>query len=60
MLQDRLALSERRACRITGQHRSSQRRTPRRGRGDDTIRQQLRTFARGHPRWGYRKKVQRL
>ena len=25
MLQDRLGLSERRACRITGQHRSTQR-----------------------------------
>ena len=55
MLQDRLALSERRACRITGQHRSTQRRTPRRGRGDDALRQQLRAFSRGHPRWGYRK-----
>ena len=26
MLQDRLELSERRACRVTGQHRSTQRR----------------------------------
>jgi transposase InsO family protein len=55
MLQDRLALSERRACRLTGQHRSTQRRTPSRGRGDDALRQQLRTFSRGHPRWGYRR-----
>jgi putative transposase len=55
MLQDRLALSERRACRITGQHRSTQRRAPQRGRGDDALREQLRTFSRGHPRWGYRK-----
>jgi putative transposase len=54
MLQDRLALSERRACRITGQHRSTQRGVPTRGRGADALRQQLRTFSRGHPRWGYR------
>ncbi len=33
MLQDRLELSERRACRVTGQHRSTQRRLPTRGRG---------------------------
>ena len=31
MLQDRLELSERRACRVTGQHRSTQRRQPARG-----------------------------
>ena len=28
MLQDRLGLSERRACRIAGQHRSTQRHEP--------------------------------
>jgi len=55
MLQARFALSERRACRITGQHRSTQRRIPRRGRGDDALRAQLRAFSRGHPRWGYRR-----
>ena len=37
MLQDRLELSERRACRVTGQHRSTQRRLPARGRGDDAL-----------------------
>lgn len=55
MLQDRLALSERRACRITGQHRSTQRRVPRRGRGDDALRSQLRALSRTHARWGYRR-----
>ena len=75
MLQTRLELSERRACRVTGQHRSTQRRLPARGRGDDALRTELHAFSRGHPRWGYlrawatlreegwtvnRKRVQRL
>lgn len=55
MLQTRFELSERRACRITGQHRATQRRVPTRGRGDDALRTELRVFSRGHPRWGYRK-----
>ena len=52
---DRLALSERRACRVTGQHRSTQRRLPARGRGDDALRTELHAFSRAHPRWGYRR-----
>jgi transposase InsO family protein len=55
MLQACLELSERRASRITGQHRSTQRRVPTRGRGDDALRTSLRVFSRGHPRWGYRR-----
>lgn len=55
MLQARFELSERRACRITGQHRSTQRHVPTRGRCDDALRTSLRAFSRGHPRWGYRK-----
>lgn len=55
MLQDRLALSERRACRITGQHRSTQRRTPQCSRGDDALRRTLRDWSRAHARWGYRR-----
>ena len=55
MLQDRLELSERRACRVTGQHRSTQRRLPARGRGDDALRRELHACSRGHPRWGYRR-----
>ena len=54
MLQDRLELSERLACRVTGQHRSTQRRLPARSRGDDALRTELHAFSRGHPRWGYR------
>ena len=55
MLQDRFELSERRACRVTGQHRSTQRRVAVRGRGDDALRTELHAFSRGHPRWGYRR-----
>ena len=49
MLQDRLELSERRACRVSGQHRSTQRRVAARGRGDDALRTELHAFSRGHP-----------
>ncbi len=45
MLQARLELSERRACRVTGQHRSTQRRLPARGRGDDALRTELHAFS---------------
>lgn len=55
MLQTRFELAERRACRIAGQHRSTQRRMPARSRGDDALRTELRTFSRVHPRWGYRR-----
>jgi putative transposase len=55
MLQDRLFVSERRACRITGQHRSTQRHEPRRGDRDDALRARLRELSREHPRWGYRR-----
>lgn len=55
MLEDRLGLSERRACRITGQHRSTQRQRPRRTDRDNALRAELRSLSREHPRWGYRK-----
>lgn len=55
MLQDRLGLSERRACRIVGQHRSTQRRRGSGGGADDRLRAELRAFSEAHPRWGYRR-----
>ena len=56
MVQERLSLSERRACRIAGQHRSTQRHRPTRRRDrDDSLRARLRELSRAHPRWGYRK-----
>lgn len=55
MLQERLSVSERRACRITGQHRSTQRHMPRCGDRDEGLRVRLRGLSREHPRWGYRR-----
>jgi putative transposase len=55
MLQDRLCVSERRACRITGQHRSTQRHRPLGRDRDDALRARLRELSREHPRWGYRR-----
>lgn len=55
MLQERLGLSQRRACRIVGQHRSTQRHRPADADPDRDLRRQLRDFARHHPRWGYRR-----
>ena len=67
MLQERLGVSQRRACEIVGQHRSTQRCEPAEPDPDRDLRSELRSFARKHPRWGYRrahavhrKKVQRL
>ncbi len=55
MLQERLDMSERRACRIVGQYRSTQRREVTRGKGDDALRARLHAFSVKHKRWGYRK-----
>jgi putative transposase len=55
MLQERLGLSQRRACRIVGQHRSTQRHTPAEPDPDRELRAKLRLFAKQHPRWGYRR-----
>jgi putative transposase len=55
MLQARLGLSQRRACRIVGQHRSTQRHHPENPDPDKDLRRRLRDFARHHPRWGYRR-----
>ncbi|NQV07209.1 IS3 family transposase [bacterium] len=55
MLQDRLGLSQRRACRIVGQHRSTQRHTRLEVDPDWGLRVWLRRFSKTHPRWGYRR-----
>jgi putative transposase len=55
MLQDRLGLSERRACQITGQHRSTQRHEPLVADDDAALRDRLREISRERPRWGYRR-----
>ena len=55
MLQDRLSLSERRACEIAGQHRSTQRHEPMAAPDDEALRRRLRRLAATKPRWGYRR-----
>ena len=56
VLQERFGVSERRACRVVGQHRSTQRRCPRpEPAEDEKLRRRLRQFAREHPRLGWRK-----
>ena len=55
MLQDRLGLSERRACRVAGQNRSTQRHCPRVTPEDQALRARLRKIAEERPRWGYRR-----
>jgi transposase InsO family protein len=56
MLRDRLHYSERRACRLAGQHRSTQRHEPpAAGVQDSDLRRELRDLAARKPRWGYRR-----
>jgi len=55
MLGDRLGLSERRACEIAGQHRSTQRHELRVAGDDEALRRALRKLSERKPRWGYRR-----
>ncbi len=59
-LQDRLGFSERRACRLAGQHRSTQRHVVAVVGDDAALRAELRAFSRERPRRGYRQAHQRL
>jgi len=55
VLVDRFGVSERRACAVVGQHRSTQRKTCRpRPIEEDKLRRRLREIARAHPRWGWK------
>lgn len=55
VLQERFGVSERRACRVVGQHRSTQRK-PRRppSTEEQRLAARLRQIAREHPRWGWK------
>ncbi len=56
VLTERFGVSERRACRVVGQHRSTQRRCPRPpSSGEAKLRRRLRQIAKTHPRWGWKK-----
>ena len=54
-LQRVLGISQRLACRIVGQHRSTQRHQPIEPDRDRALREELRRLSRDHPRWGYRR-----
>lgn len=55
MLRDRLGVSERWACRVVGQPRSTERYEPKQAEDDQALRAELREFSRQRPRWGYRR-----
>jgi putative transposase len=55
MLRGRLGVSERWACRVVGQHRSTERYQPTRADDDAALRAELRRFSAERPRWGYRR-----
>ena len=56
VLRERFGVSERRACRVVGQHRSTQRLDPPVIDDDEQrLREFLRDFARRRPRWGWRR-----
>jgi putative transposase len=54
-LQRVLGVSQRWACQLVGQHRSTQRHQPAQPDRDQALREQLRQLSRAHPRWGYRR-----
>ncbi len=55
MLQERLDISERRACAILAQHRSTQRHTPAELIRTKTCGIGWGCFVKKHPQWGYRR-----
>jgi putative transposase len=55
MLRDRLGVSERWACRVVGQHRSTERYQAKRAGDDAALRARLREISGDRPRWGYRR-----
>ncbi len=50
-----MSISERRACRALGQHRSTQRKTPRGREDEEYLTADLIELARQYGRYGYRK-----
>ncbi len=60
MVRGRLGVSERWACRVVGQHRSTQRYEPTVADDDGALRAALREVAGQRPRWGYRRAHARL
>ena len=59
-MRERFGVSERWACKLVGQHRSTQRHQPRVADDDAGLRGELRRIAGERPRWGYRRAHARL
>jgi putative transposase len=59
-LRERFGVSERWACQLVGQHRSTQRHRSDPGDGDAALRALLREISVRRPRWGYRRAHVRL
>ena len=58
MVRERFGVSQRRACRVAGQHRSTQRLEPPAPSSEEQqLRVWLRAFALRRPRWGWRRAV---
>lgn len=55
LLRDRFGATERRACRVVGQPRSSQRYVPRKKGDEASIVTKMHELVRRHPRFGYRR-----
>jgi putative transposase len=56
MLRQRFGVSQRRACRVVGQHRSTQRlEVPVASEDEELLREWLRAFSTARPRWGWRR-----
>lgn len=56
MVRDRFGVSERRACQVVGQHRSTQRLVPPPITDEEAqLREFLRDFSKRRPRWGWRR-----
>jgi putative transposase len=61
VLEDEFGVSQRRACRVVGQHRSTQRHpTPEPPEDEALVREELRAFAKRRPRWGWRRAASHL
>jgi putative transposase len=61
LLQARIGVSQRRACAVVGQHRSTQRLgPPTRSQDDAALREFLRAFSTERPRWGWRRAAKAL
>jgi len=55
LLQETFEVSQRRACRVLGQHRSTQRKKPAAKEGEERLVKRMLELVRLHPRFGYRR-----